>query len=69
MIRLIPNAMWKRHACFLLSIVFGLPIPRKDIKGPIVGDVKGIKNKDFQWRRFGEGYFPMWQSFSPIDDH
>jgi hypothetical protein len=38
----------EEHACFLLNIVFGFPIPGKDIKGPIVGDVKGIKNKDFQ---------------------
>jgi len=37
----------EEHACFLLGIVLGLPIPRRDIKGPI-GDVKGIKNKDFQ---------------------
>jgi hypothetical protein len=59
----------EEHACFLLGIVLGLPIPWRDIKGPIVGDVKGIKNKDFQWRRFGEGYFLMWQSVSPIDDH
>jgi hypothetical protein len=38
----------EKHACFLLGIVLGLPIPGKDIKGPIVGDVKSIKNKDFQ---------------------
>jgi hypothetical protein len=38
----------EEHPCFLLGKVLGLPIPGRDIKGSIVGDVKGIKNKDFQ---------------------
>jgi hypothetical protein len=33
----------EEHACFLLGIVLGLPILGRDIKRPIVGDVKGIK--------------------------